>query len=197
MKKILKIIIIVIVIAIILLLINYFRNFNILNKMIENGNTVLKEAESYHISVESSIDDNNYKEDLYCKNNIYLMKKYENEELKSIFWKNTKTNESVAYFFESGIISYVDENFSEDFENSYDNNLVISKDVNISNFSSICLFKIIKSSKDYYIIKNNGTEFYYLKENGLLKELKTENYSAKYLFEENTVEDSEVLKPEI
>ena len=117
MKKILKNAIMIFGIVIIIFLINYCRNYNILNKIIKNGNENLQNSNNYHIIEEGYIQDKEGKSksyfinEFFCKDNIYLLKLYQDGELKNVSWKNSETNEQIEYLFNNDTI-YIEEEMS-------------------------------------------------------------------------------------
>ncbi len=196
MKKLIKLIAIIIIIIIAILLVNYIRNFVILNKISNEGSRIF-DSSNYHITINSKMINSDYNavNEIYYKDNICLINTYVDNKLTEICWKNYLTDECITYYPDSLKTT-----------NDFNDELISSiKDEIMLKNNKISIFNFIIKKDNYYIIKEKNQNSYFDKETGIFvkKEYNFEGehnildsiYEVKY--QQNSVTDLDVKRPEI
>lgn len=196
MKKLIKPITIILFLILILIVINFTRNYIILKKIINKGNEILNSS-NYHITIDSLFENEllEFKNEIYFKDNICFIKTTKStDDSVELYWKNYVTGENNSYYvYDNNIIK---SEFNEDLI------LGIKSDFVLNNINIIkkSLFGIIPVKDNYYII--DGYRYYDKKSGTLVEEHLSSNSRElnsikKYFIELNTVNDSDVSKPQI
>lgn len=192
-KKLLSIFVIIIIILCILFVILGMQYFKI-KKLSSNATNLLKNSSDFKIIISDNL---NSTTEIYHKDNIFLIKYYNSNQVNSWEFKNIETGEIKN--------SANNTTFNEDLINQiYNNTFCIT--TNISNFFK---FKSNGNSYIYEIQKDNEdnlnshtiTTFVFSKETGLLEKFNVQNTNnlnseTSYIYEFNCVSDNDIQLPE-
>lgn len=194
MKKYLKIIFIIIGIILLTIIFNSLRNYLIINNLMKSFKNYKENTTNYYIVKEDYSTINNEeivsKSETYYKDGIYSYKTYYNNDLSSIGWLNTKTNESLYYDVE---------NSTEVFPKTQvdHSNLFYISDWTISNY---ILNILIAENNIYRIRLAHNVYMYCNKDTGVCVKYEVVGslplYTI-YTITENCVSDIDIEKPQI
>ena len=209
MKKIIKFFIIIISIIIILYLINFFRNYLIINELLVKAKN-FKISNNYELkqtSLSTSVDNISWEvlSEYYCKDNIYLYKntttltKNLNKETTTYgVWHNKNSNEHIEFIYDNNSLMKDEVIDKEKLELPPLSSLVFN------NFSDLNYLKsIVLKENDVYKIqifhKNYKSILYINSNTGIIESLNyiynDSSYTLINSYEENIITDEMIKKP--
>ena len=187
MKKILKLIILSLFVILLVIISNFIKNSIIINNINIRADEIFS-ANNLYIKVETK--QNSEKiilNEIYCKENIILIKTYENNVLKTKDWKDTYTGKTKSYMYLSDQIIETD-SFNDELLKTIKGTTNLDKSV----------FCFIQKSDNYYVFDENNVfnKYYNIDTYTLEKMDNIENsIETSYTFKFNTVTDSDVEMP--
>lgn len=187
MKKFLKLIMLFLFIILLIIISNFIKNSIIINNINKKADEMFS-ANNLYIKVETKQNSKNIiLNEIYCKENITLIKTYENNDLKTQEWKDTYTGKIKSYmYFPDQIIE--NDSFNDELLNTIKGDFYLDKFTN---------FFCKKNETNYIFNKYNGFNKYYDLQTYILKNIvNTENsIEITYTFKLNTVTDLDIEMP--
>lgn len=189
MKKSIKIILIVLIVLLCFIILNFIRNIIIINNLINQSidSTI---SNNYHVIENKSIpiQNRNIKNDLYVKNNVFLLKQYEDNTLSASYWKDYNINDEKSISSEGDSIEF-NETLIESITNSIffnTNTITLWKKINYS------LFHITSITDTSIIVKLGNTKYYYDKSTAVLQKMESPNITSTFSIEFNNVSEKDI-----
>lgn len=194
MKKCFRIVLILIFIFIIVFLINFIRNYSILNSLFSYS-----EVFSTY-SFEEIIKTNNitYKNCIYFQNNIYYIKVFENDEHIYNIWIDNINNEYILQTIKDNKISK--EEYNDFYTKKYKSVYLNSHDFTVLKLIvENYLFRPILENNNEYIltIYDNESTIWVNKENKMIFKIISNNTEINYNFNNQLPENIEIHIPQI
>lgn len=194
MKKSFKILLILILILIIVFLINFARNYSILNLLFSNN----KDFSTY--SFEETIKSNaiTYKNCVYFQNNVYYIKVFENDEHIYDIWIDNINSEYILQNIKDNKITK--EEYNDFYTKKYKSAYLNSHDFTILKLiiENYLFRPILENSNEYILtIYDNETTIWVSKENKMISKIKSDNNEINYSFDDELPKDIEIHIPKI
>ena len=202
MEKLLKVFLrfLIVILIIILIIIGcvFVKNLIIFGTIRMKGRSILK-SDNYKITILSTMPDFDYlvKKEIYKKDNIQTIYKYNHEDLNEVCWKDYSTDEAFGY------VTTVKGNY----EVEYRTELIdeVERLMKVKDFSLFknCISNAVETKDNCYVFKaGKNYEIYYDQFTGeLIKtvvyndDLETVNLVNEYKFELDNVVDENIKKP--
>lgn len=200
MKKVLKYVIIILIIILVIFAINLARNYFILKDIYEKNENYLENCNNFYYSEDRTLSDGiTTKLEIWYKDNISLIKNYQDEELISIIWQNWETNEILITPEKESEGAPTTPFLNE--KETMEEILLFNKRVSFDEVFKANILRIIGKEGNNYIINDDIYQKKVNKDTGMVEEFTTALKQSRFWVEKDKIElnkvtDDDIIRPE-